>query len=124
MKIRVFQIPLLLALLSVASVALAHGGGEEAEPSVSTSHHSLWTNWAWEPLSVVGLALSATLYAIGLNRIWRGSGVGHGIKRWEAGCFVGGWITLFVALLSPIHPLGQLLFSAHMTQHELLMLGA
>jgi len=31
---------------------------------------------------------------------------------------------LFVALVSPLHPLGEVLFSAHMAQHEVLMVGA
>jgi putative membrane protein len=31
---------------------------------------------------------------------------------------------LFVALVSPLHPWGRVLFSAHMTQHEVLMLIA
>jgi putative membrane protein len=31
---------------------------------------------------------------------------------------------LFVALASPLHPLGEVLFSAHMAQHEVLMVGA
>ena len=39
-------------------------------------------------------------------------------------CFAGGWFTLFVTLVSPLHPWGQMLFSVHMTQHELLMLVA
>jgi putative membrane protein len=38
--------------------------------------------------------------------------------------FVGGWISLFIALVSPLHPWGEVLFSAHMTQHEILMLVA
>ena len=31
---------------------------------------------------------------------------------------------MFVALISPLHPWGEVLFSAHMTQHEILMLVA
>jgi putative membrane protein len=38
--------------------------------------------------------------------------------------FGGGWLVLCVALLSPLHALGHFLFSAHMLQHELLMLVA
>ena len=36
----------------------------------------------------------------------------------------GGWLALVVALVSPLHPWGNVLFSAHMTQHEILMLVA
>jgi cytochrome c oxidase assembly factor CtaG len=38
--------------------------------------------------------------------------------------FAGGWLALFVALISPLHSWGRVLFSAHMTQHEVLMLVA
>jgi putative membrane protein len=56
--------------------------------------------------------------------VWRDAGVGHGVRRWEAASFAGGWLALVVALVSPLHPWGNVLFSAHMTQHEILMLGA
>ena len=46
------------------------------------------------------------------------------MRRWEAWAYAGGWLALFVALVSPLHPLGRVLFSAHMTQHEILMLVA
>jgi putative membrane protein len=35
-----------------------------------------------------------------------------------------GWMFLALALVSPLHPLGETLFSAHMVQHEILMLAA
>ena len=38
--------------------------------------------------------------------------------------FALGWIALVIALCSPIHAWGSVLFSAHMTQHEILMLIA
>ena len=43
---------------------------------------------------------------------------------WEAAAFAGGWLALAVALVSPLHPWGNVLFSVHMIQHELLMLVA
>lgn len=74
--------------------------------------------WSFEPLVVASLVLTAGLFAIGS---WRK----HGSKRiWEPSCFVGGWLALFVALVSPLHAWGSVLFSAHMTQHEVLMLVA
>jgi putative membrane protein len=48
----------------------------------------------------------------------------RGVRTREVACFAGGWLTLVVALVSPLHPWGEALFSAHMTQHELLMLVA
>jgi cytochrome c551/c552 len=56
--------------------------------------------------------------------MWREPGMSHGIKTWEAWCYAGGWFALFVALVSPLHPWESVLLSAHMTQHEILMLVA
>ena len=81
--------------------------------------------WTWEPVHrSLLLALSGALYAAGLVRLWRRAGVGQGIRRWEAVCFAAGWLALIVALLSPVDALGGILFSAHMAQHELLILVA
>ena len=38
--------------------------------------------------------------------------------------FLAGWLSLALALISPLHSLGGVLFSAHMAQHEILMLTA
>jgi PQQ-dependent catabolism-associated beta-propeller protein len=89
-------------------------------------HHprDLLFTWGLDPVVIASLALSGWLYFRGLRRMWREAGAGHGIRRWEAAAFAAGWFALFVALVSPLHPLGEVLFSAHMTQHELLMLVA
>jgi cytochrome c oxidase assembly factor CtaG len=84
----------------------------------------LWSAWSLEPVVVICLALSAWLYLHGVRSLWRSAGPGHGIRRWEAAAFAGGWITLLLALVSPLHRLGGVLFSAHMAQHELLMAAA
>jgi cytochrome c oxidase assembly factor CtaG len=97
--------------------ASAHGG----EP-----HHfsDLPYTWGRDPLVWLSLAASGWLYARGVRRLWRESGVGRGVRRWEAGCYAGGWAALCVALVSPLHPWGEVLFAAHMTQHEVLMVAA
>jgi putative membrane protein len=84
----------------------------------------LWHTWGRDPFIIAGLALTAWLYARGVRRVWRESGTGRGVRRFEAWAFAGGWFALFVALVSPLHPWGEVLFSAHMTQHEVLMLAA
>lgn len=106
-----------LAELLLPRVALAHGGPEGRQVN-------LLTDWTFEPLAVASIALAAVVYALGLRRIWSVAGRGHGIKRWEANCYLGGIAALVLALISPLHPLGSVLFSAHMTQHEVLMLIA
>jgi putative membrane protein len=84
----------------------------------------LWTTWGLDPLVVASLALSAWLYWRGTRRVWRESATGRGVSRAEAWAFACGWFALFVALVSPLHPWGEVLFAAHMTQHEVLMLVA
>lgn len=42
--------------------------------------------------------------------------------RWRHASFFAGWLTLALALVSPLHELGEQLFSAHMLQHEILIL--
>lgn len=83
-----------------------------------------FVGWTWEPGVLISLAGTAVLYASGLARLWRRAGVGQGIRRWEAACFAAGWLALLIALVSPLHALGELLFSAHMAQHEVLILIA
>ncbi len=43
---------------------------------------------------------------------------------WRVISFWAGTAALVLALVSPLHPLGEVLFSAHMVQHEILMLIA
>lgn len=73
---------------------------------------------------VASLAVSLAVYFAGVFRLWRTAGKGHGIGAKETAFFAGGWLAMFVALVSPVHPWGEVLFSAHMTQHEILMLVA
>jgi putative membrane protein len=90
-------------------------------------HHfsDLWFTWGRDPLVIAGLALVAWLYWRGARRVWRESSErGRKFRRREAWAFAAGWLALFVALVSPLHPWGEVLFSAHMTQHEVLMLVA
>jgi putative membrane protein len=111
------------ALLIVCqSAALAHG-----PPNAAGKPHDfaqLLRAWEFDPGVLVPLILSAWLYARGLTRLWQSTHVGCGIKRSEAWCFICGWLALVIALVSPLHPLGRVLFSMHMSQHEILMLLA
>jgi putative membrane protein len=78
--------------------------------------------WQLEPGSVATLAVIALLYVLGLVRLWKRIGPGHGIRWPQALCFLGGWLATVVALISPLHAWGATLFSAHMVQHEILLL--
>jgi putative membrane protein len=103
--------PRLALLLSLsASPAFAHGADHDSAAS-----------WEWDSWIIAPLALSAWLYGRGVWLTWRRAGTGRGIHRWQALCFAAGWLTLFAALCSPLHWLGEHLFTAHMIEHELLM---
>lgn len=99
-----------LFLFLAPAAAFAHGG-ESLQPD------ELWRAWEFDLGAVVLLALTAVFYAIGSRR--------HvGLTGLQRTCFWAGWFTLVIALVSPLHPLGEVLFSAHMVQHEILMLIA
>jgi putative membrane protein len=78
-------------------------------------------DWEWDPFVVVPLTVTFVLYTVGLVRLWRRAGVGRGVARWQAICFLIGWLTLVMALVSPLHEYGEHLFLAHMVEHEMLM---
>jgi cytochrome c oxidase assembly factor CtaG len=81
-------------------------------------------DWSFDPLVVTLLALSLALYAAGHWRLLRRSHQGRRTRRSQAACFLAGWLALVIALVSPLDALGGTLFSAHMVQHELLMIVA
>lgn len=110
---------LALALSIAATAAHAHVPPPAAVPNWRTQ-----APWSFEPWVVAALALSLTLYAIGLLRLWRAAGYGHGVRPLQAAAFLGGWLAVVLALVSPLDALGTQLFSAHMVQHEALMVLA
>jgi cytochrome c oxidase assembly factor CtaG len=98
---------------------MAHPG-EHTSPwsdALTGPWSALWLPWTM-------LALSAVLYTTGVVRLWRKGVIGRGLRRWEIVAFACGWLTIVVAQVSPLAWLSEQLFSAHMTQHELLMLIA
>jgi cytochrome c oxidase assembly factor CtaG/cytochrome c2 len=97
--------------VSISKLPLALHVGEPLAP------HDLLTGWSWDPGIVIPLALAAWLY-------WRGASIERGFRRHEMLAFAAGWLTLLIALVSPLHRMGEALFSAHMAQHELIMVVA
>jgi putative membrane protein len=77
----------------------------------------------WQPEWPVLAILIASLwfYSRGVQRLWQASSPGRGVNRGEVACFIAGWLVLAAALMSPVHTLGEKLFSVHMLEHELLM---
>jgi putative membrane protein len=101
--------------LLAAGAARAHDVAALAPPQLA---------WTFEPWVVICLGLSALLYGLGLARLWPKSGSGRAQLRRRACSFFVGWIVLAAALVSPLDALGSLLFSAHMLQHEAMMIVA
>lgn len=78
----------------------------------------------WDQAALAGALALAGGYVVGLARLWGRAGAGGGVPRWGAAAAALGWLALLLALSPPLAPLADLLFAAHMGQHELLMLVA
>ena len=80
--------------------------------------------WTFDPLTVALMLASAAAYALGVRAAWRHGGRAAGFRPWQVAAFCGGLVALAIALISPLAWISDVLFSAHMTQHEILMLVA
>ena len=81
------------------------------------AHLSPNTSWTLDPLQVVPTLIVAALYA---RRVLTLRDRGTPVPRWRVALFATGIATLLVALVSPVHALGERMFSFHMLQHVLL----
>jgi putative membrane protein len=97
----------LAAWLAASAVLAAHEGGPPASPS------------AWDLLAAAGLCLTAVLYASGRHAL---PPEARRRTRLASAAFWSGWAAMLVAVLPPLDRLAIERFSAHMLQHELLML--
>jgi cytochrome c oxidase assembly factor CtaG len=104
-----------LVTLGLPVNALAHGGANDVLSG---------STWTYDPWIVTPLYLSGILYLTGTVRLWRHAGPGRGIGYWQAACFWCAWLALAFALVSPLHWLGERLFTAHMLEHGVLMIVA
>jgi cytochrome c oxidase assembly factor CtaG len=100
---------LLLALL--VQSADAHGLS-------AVNPGSLWSYdpWLLAPLYAIGIG-----FYVGTQRLWQHAGVGRGVSFHQVAAFWIGWLVVALAVTSPLHWLGERLFTAHMAEHELLM---
>jgi putative membrane protein len=107
---------LLLALMLLASgPAFAH---------VTSDVFATGTTWTYDPWLVTPLYLTGIAFFLGTRKIWRAAGVGRGLKTKQVAAFWVAWTVLALALISPLHWLGEHLFAAHMAEHEVFMLMA
>ena len=102
-------VPVLLVLASARLAAHAGEAHVTAGPS------------AWDLLAYAVLLAVGALYVRGTLRIRGRGGVQPALERWA---FALGWVAMAAAILPPLDGLATQLFSAHMAQHELMMLVA
>jgi len=81
------------------------------------AHLPVDTNWTFDPLQIVPTVVLAVLYA---RRVRTLRARGIAVPVWRIALFATGIAILLVALVSPVHALGERLFSFHMLQHVLL----
>jgi putative membrane protein len=76
----------------------------------------------WRTATAIVLTLMVAVYCAGLRRIRKSSAGRRTIRPWQAAAFFAGGAAAAIALLSPLDRWSDVLFSAHMAQHEILML--
>lgn len=82
-----------------------------------------WAQWHAHPSIILGLLAFGGAYLLGVGPLRQRYRLGPPVEGWRVSVFLLGVLVLMVALLSPIHDLGErFLFSFHMLQHMLLML--
>jgi cytochrome c oxidase assembly factor CtaG len=100
------------AAWSAPAAAFAHGSPPFAP------------GWSFEPWAFAPMLLAAGLFGLGWRRLRRRSGPGRAALDRHAKLFWLGLGVLAGAVISPLHALGARSFSAHMLEHELIMLAA
>jgi putative membrane protein len=91
-----------------------------SDPAIDQALHT----WTWDPLALGVVAVVANLYAMGAVRLWQRGGPSGPIRLPQIAAYGSGLLVVLAALVSPLDALSEELFSAHMSQHELLMLVA
>jgi putative membrane protein len=104
----------LLLMLIVARTAHAHGVSDEVAGPI----------WTLDPWVTFPLLCAGLLYAKGAQTLWRRSSVGRRARAWRMVVYAAGWLSLGGALVSPLHWIGEHLFTAHMIEHEIVMMVA
>ncbi|TAU57467.1 cytochrome c oxidase assembly protein [Rhizobium ruizarguesonis] len=99
-----------LIFLTIAVPAMAHGDDD----------HAATLSWTFDPWIVLPIALISLLYFAGRIRLSRRTRR-SGAMRWQDLFFCGGMLTLAGAIISPLHWLGEHLFTFHMIEHEIVM---
>ena len=86
-----------------------------------TEANVLTASWTFDPWVVTPLLLAGAVYALGTSTLWQRTAAGRNVRGWNLLAFFGGWLSLSLALVSPLHWLGEHLFTFHMIEHEIVM---
>ena len=105
--------PILSALLTLAAADAARA---HATAPVSPGD----MNWTLDPWIVAPLAVTLWLFVVGAARL-RARGGGTARRAPQGAAYAAGWFALAAALVSPLHWLGEHLFTFHMIEHEIVM---
>jgi putative membrane protein len=100
----------ILAFLTTALPSMAHG--DEADAAR--------TGWTFDPWVVLPIVIGALLYTIGNIKFSRRASRTPFMRR-RTLLFYGGMLSLAGALVSPLHWLGEHLFTFHMMEHEIVI---
>jgi len=98
-----------VALWTLPGRALAHG--RTPEQGIS---------WTFDPWIATPLVVFGAVYLVG-SLVVRSRTKRQGNRHWQTVAYAGGWLTLAASLLSPLHSLGEQLFTFHMIEHEIIM---
>ncbi|MDV4183084.1 cytochrome c oxidase assembly protein [Rhizobium brockwellii] len=99
-----------LIFLTIAAPTMAHGDDD----------HAATLSWTFDPWIVLPIALISLLYVAGRFRLSRRAHRSRPM-RWRDPFFCSAMLTLAGALISPLHWLGEHLFTFHMIEHEIVM---
>jgi cytochrome c oxidase assembly factor CtaG len=79
-----------------------------------------FTQWNWNPIILVGIAVLIGLYCYGIIFLRRNYQAEEHARRGQIVAFVIAVVALFAALISPLDMLAEMLFTGHMIQHLIL----
>ena len=99
-------------LLALPPLSPVHGHGFER--SIDAAY------WTFDPWIIGPLLAFGGMYAAGALILSRRRGRNGG-RRWCTLACLAGWLSLAGALVSPLHWLGEHLFTFHMIEHEIIM---
>jgi cytochrome c oxidase assembly factor CtaG len=80
--------------------------------------------WEYDPWLFGPLYAGGVAFYLGSRNLWRSAGFGRGVRLAQATAFWVGWTSLALTVVSPLHWLGEHLFTAHMVEHGVVILVA